>query len=140
MDICNMRAKFLSLISIKRGYILTLRGKHVINFRRCLYVLSVSVGSTWGDKCNSIVALPNQIVQYLRSRFCRRALGYLEPAVLKKSFFLQKRLVIIDLFGGLLWFMAGIFLPLASVLDPERIRWPCPLLPLFIAASMIPNV
>ena len=45
MDICNMRAKFLSLISIKRGYILTLRGKHVINFRRCLYVLSVSVNS-----------------------------------------------------------------------------------------------
>ena len=81
MDICNMRAKFLCLISIKRGYILTLRGKHVINFRRCLYVLSVSVGSTWGDKCNSIVALPNQIVQYLRICFCRRALGYLEPVV-----------------------------------------------------------
>ena len=36
--------------------------------------------------------------------------------------------------------MAGIVWPLASVLDPDRIRWPCTLLLLFIAASMIPNV
>ena len=31
-----------------------------------------------------IVALRNQIFQYLRICFCRRALGYLEPVVLKK--------------------------------------------------------
>ena len=52
-----------------------------------------------------ILTLRSQFLEDLRETFCRRALGYLKPARLekttRKSFSLQKRLTMVDLFEGL---------------------------------------
>ena len=49
-----------------------------------LHLLSFSVGLILAIHI-SLLALRSQIFEYLRETFCRRALGYLEPAASKKE-------------------------------------------------------
>ena len=71
------------------------------NSRICLYFLSFSIGSSLGDNYDILIALAlrSPIFEYLRGKN-RSALGYLEPAALKKNadkngFSLRKRLIVL---------------------------------------------
>ena len=49
-----------------------------------------------------ILAPRSRVLEWLRERFCRRAVGYLEPARSEKTLlYLRKRLTIVDRFEGL---------------------------------------
>ena len=113
----------------------------VCNLRSCLQLLSCSIGSTFGDKYDLILAL-SQIFEYLCEPICRRALEYLQSARSEKN---KIKLVFPMGRPDHCWAFwrpvvgGDTFSPIAPVLGPEQKKnWLCHPLPLLsVAVSMI---